>query len=367
LDGNLSENNCIAECHFLDVGQGTSNVILLGERRGIVIDCGSSGRVPLQLLRQYVDHIVALIISHNDKDHHGGASRIIAAYPKAIGRIYFLQDRPVEQIKLFGLVKQAMERGDLLADPIRLERDDAPRILFSDEKINLSLELIFPTFSDNLKAQSIHQPNQTSAVLILCCGKRKIVFPGDSSIDDWRLIHHRHGGPISTDIFNVPHHGGYVSNLSERKGARVDNEEKMQKDLHWLYSKGVRCKFAVISVGTNNGHGHPRANTISALTSTGSHVLCTQITSQCHNDLEQLRPGVRRADYPSQSRGRRDSSTSGKSRNVACAGTIIAEIGVESVIIRRFEEHQRGVYRLLDSQGGHPLCLVRKCQQVLHQ
>ena len=78
-------------------------------RRGIVIDCGVSGRVPLLLLRRYVDQIVALIVSHNDKDHHGGASDIIAAYPNAIDHVYFLQDRPVEQISLYGVVKRAME------------------------------------------------------------------------------------------------------------------------------------------------------------------------------------------------------------------------------------------------------------------
>lgn len=48
-----------AECWFLDVGQGTSNVILLGERRGIVIDCGRSARVPLHLLRRYVRRLAA--------------------------------------------------------------------------------------------------------------------------------------------------------------------------------------------------------------------------------------------------------------------------------------------------------------------
>jgi hypothetical protein len=48
-----------AECYFLDVGQGTSKVILLGERRGIVIDCGRSAWVPLQGHRRYVYRIVS--------------------------------------------------------------------------------------------------------------------------------------------------------------------------------------------------------------------------------------------------------------------------------------------------------------------
>ncbi len=356
MDGDLNEHKSVAECHFLDVGQGTGNVILLGARRGIVIDCGVSGRVPLLLLRRYVDRIVALIVSHNDKDHHGGASDIIAAYPNAIDRVYFLQDRPVEQISLYGVVKRAMEEKSLSANPMRLERDDEPRVLFSEPANDLSLELLFPAFKDNLDAQIANRPNETSAVVVLCCGKRKIVFPGDSSIGDWRRVRSRLGGPISADVLSVPHHGGNVAGRRQNNESTVKYSARVQQDLKWLYSEGVRCKFAVISVGTINGYGHPKANTISALRSSGAHVLCTQITRQCHDDLEQLRPGVRRAEYPSQSRGSRDLTIGGKSRNVACAGTVISEIGTETVIIHRFDEHQHGVNGLFTRTGGHPLC-----------
>jgi competence protein ComEC len=355
----LNEHKSVAECHFLDVGQGTSNVILLGGRRGIVIDCGVSGRVPLLLLRRNVDQIVALIVSHNDRDHHGGASDIIAAYPNAIDHVYFLQDRPVEQISLYGVVKRAMDEGQLLAAPVRLERDDAPRVVFSEPASDLSLELLFPAFVDNLDAQSAAQPNETSAVLLLSCGKRKIVFPGDSSIGDWRRIRGRLGGPISADILSVPHHGGNLALRRRRNESDADYDTRVQRDLLWLYSEGVRCRFAVVSVGTINQHGHPRPSTVSALRSSGAHVLCTQVTRQCHDDLEHLRPGVRRADYPSQSRGDPDFTGSGGSRNVACAGTVVAEIGSQEVIIRRFDEHQHGVDGLLASPDGHPLCRER--------
>jgi hypothetical protein len=45
LDAPLNPHMAIAECYLLDVGQGTSNVILLGDRRAIVIDCGRSASV----------------------------------------------------------------------------------------------------------------------------------------------------------------------------------------------------------------------------------------------------------------------------------------------------------------------------------
>ncbi len=352
----MSDHKSVAECHFLDVGQGTSNVILLGGRRGIVIDCGISGRVPLQLLRRYVDQVVALIVSHNDRDHQGGASSIIAAYPNAIDRVYFLQDRPVEQIGLYAVVSRAREEGSLLAAPVRLERDDTPRVLFSDTTKQLSLELFFPAFQDNLDAQKAVQPNETSAVLVLSCGHRKIVYPGDSSISDWRRIRARLGGPISADMLSVPHHGGNITERQQRGESAEKYEARVQQDLRWLYAEAVQCRFAVVSVGTSNQYGHPKGAVISALTSSGARVVCTQITRQCHNELEQLRPGVRRPDYPSQSRGSQDLTTGGRSRNVACAGTVISQIGPESVIIQRLDDHQHGVDGLTVSASGHPLC-----------
>jgi competence protein ComEC len=356
MDRELSDRNVIAECYFLDVGQGTSNIILLGERKGIVIDCGASGRVPLLLLRRYVDHIVALIVSHNDRDHQGGASAIIAAYPNAIDRVYFLQDRPVESIALFSLVERALADGHLTSEPIRLERDDNPREIFSDPEKSLSLELIFPNFRANLNAQRNKRPNETSAVMVLFCGSRKIIYPGDATIDDWQRIRELFS-PISADIVSVPHHGGNIGEIRQKGETEEQFTDRKSQNLEWLYSECVRCNYAVVSVGTNNQHGHPKAASISALRNASADVMCTQITNLCHDHLERLRPGVRRAEFPSQSRQDTDlTKKNSKSRNVACAGTIIAQIGLDTVEIIGFSEHQAGVNSLKNSTGGHPLC-----------
>ena len=74
------------ECWFLDVGQGTSNVILLGGGRAIVIDTGPHGsHQTMQLLtQQYVDTLEALIVSHNDSDHDGNVGQILGQYRKSL-------------------------------------------------------------------------------------------------------------------------------------------------------------------------------------------------------------------------------------------------------------------------------------------
>lgn len=111
-----------AVCFFLDVGQGTSNVVLLGGRRAIVIDCGPGGTmVPLEILRDHgVSRIEALVLSHNDRDHWAGAARLIPAYSTQIERVYFLQDRPAEDIGVFKLLQMEHAAGRLKRKPLWL-------------------------------------------------------------------------------------------------------------------------------------------------------------------------------------------------------------------------------------------------------
>ena len=60
------------EVYFVDIGKGTSNLILLGQSRTIVIDCGKNSGILLQLLKRFhVQEIDRLILSHNHDDHVG--------------------------------------------------------------------------------------------------------------------------------------------------------------------------------------------------------------------------------------------------------------------------------------------------------
>ena len=352
----MTARDTVAECYFLDVGQGTSNVILFGDRRAMVIDCSSYARIPLTLLRRYVDRIVALVVSHNDRDHHGGAAGIVAAYPRAIDRVYFLQDRPVEQIGLYAVVQDALQRGLMLNPPIRLERQEEPRVLFEDGDADLSLELMFPTFIDNLEAQAVGSPNATSGVLALLCGRRKIVFSGDSTLADWQLIQRRLASPVSCDVLTVPHHGGNIVTRRQRQETPRQYEARVRSELDWLYARAVHCRQAVISVSTSNQYRHPNQLAVAALRKSLTTTLCTQVTRQCHDDLESLRPGVIRPPAPSRSTGRPDFTGRGHSRNVACAGTVICEVGPRQVRIRDLDVHQQAVDRIAAQPVGHPLC-----------
>jgi beta-lactamase superfamily II metal-dependent hydrolase len=134
-------------CYFLDVGQGTSTVVYLGDGRGVVIDGGPSARVPLRFLRRYVKTIEALIVSHNDRDHQAGALEILLNYPGRVRDLYFLEDRPSDRTGLFALAEKLLAEGEIRIR--RLERSRDPHILLHDSSSGITLEILYPEYVDN--------------------------------------------------------------------------------------------------------------------------------------------------------------------------------------------------------------------------
>jgi competence protein ComEC len=308
------------ECWFLDVGQGTSNVILLGGGRAIVIDTGPRGsQQTIQLLmQQYVDTLEALIISHNDGDHDGNVGQVLRQFRKATRRVFFLQDRTVkknEMPRTFAVLRNGAE-GDF-PDPEGLGmQGGAARELFSENGIVLSV--LYPDLMANLEAQGAGRPNQTSAVLRLSCEGRRVVFSGDATVEAWEWLARKlpETKPLPCDIMAIPHHGGAISRSRAQETACQ----------HRLYTDLIKPEFGVVSVRTSNQDGHPNVETIRALVDAGVKVLCTQMTEQCSADLESVRLSHGVLPVPSRSRAEESTTHSGKSRHVACFGSIVAEI-----------------------------------------
>jgi len=356
-----------AECWFLDVGQGTSNIILLGAGRAIVIDCGPKATaVPLLLLKRYVHTIEALVISHNDGDHDGGVARILDAYPRAIKRIFFLVERPAIYIRTHALVMREKAAKQLLADPVRLEASSQPQSLYRDPESEVDLRLFYPTLGEALEAEAAgaRRPNASSAVLVLFCGNKSIVFTGDATMEAWEAIAQRlpEALPLPCDIMTVPHHGGHITpRLADETDESRDSRE--QAAAQTLYGKIIRPHLAIVSVGSSNKFRntiHPIPATIAAIRNTGAQVLCTQMTPHCSDDLELVRPGTLSPAYPSRSSDQVRKTASDRSKDVACGGSIVAEISPSHVSVARWHEHSQ----ILDERSAagviHPICQVKK-------
>lgn len=291
------------ECWFLDVAQGSSNVIYLGDGKAIVIDCGADrSNTTLSFLKKnYVTTIEALIVSHNHDDHDGNLANILSNYNGSIKSFYFLRDG--HHKKTIGLLKSY---GDAVLNVRRLEADET---IFSQNDIALSV--IFPNVLENMDSED--SPNETCSILKLEYGNSRILFGGDAGIEAWRKIKERRAieCPYNCDILTVPHHGGKLS------------ENSSQNDHQELYTQIVKPKYAIISVGTSNQHNHPNKNCIRTLVDNNCKVLCTQMTKQCCSDLEKIRNFQRTITQPSASNRKEDRTSSARhSRNVACFGTV---------------------------------------------
>lgn len=334
------------EVFFLDVAQGTCQVILLGNRRAIVLDCGvPNDRLVVQFLRRMgVEYIDRLIVSHSHDDHIGGAVSILGEYQDRIEKIGFVQDDQFLQTAFWYRISELLKAGMLSKDRLfRLETTDEPQLVWSNRSTNARLRTFSPAAAENLLAQGAGKQNPTSAVLFLDVASSRVIFAGDSEVAQWREIRRKSGQQMKCDVLAVPHHAG--------------RSHSQQQELDWLFEDALSAKVAVVSVGTSNTHNHPRQDVINAMTTRGTKILCTQITRRCHDNLESLRPGVLRPPiYIGRSSPIRDDTGSGNSRNVACAGTVRIVISASGLVVDRLSEHQHAVDSLPRNNTARPLC-----------
>lgn len=345
------------EVCFVDVGQGTSNVILLGDRRAIVIDCGAAqAETVLAVLRRFqIDTICRLVVTHSHDDHSRGAAAVLTAYQGRVEEVWMLDDvrRPTS---LFWLrVREELQASRLNRRQIRLlVREDRPKEVYRDESVLLSL--IAPDSVTNFQAVDDRDPNLTSAVLVLKRGKQQILFTGDSTIAEWRDIMARRSRPFRCDLLAVPHHAGGVWQRQQGGETQAAFDARVRADLDWLYTSAIRATHAVVSVGSSNQYRHPRPEVMAAMRRAGVVPICTQITRQCTDDLEAQRARSLPLVLPSRSVLRRDVTGASRSRNVACAATVLVELSDQGIVIQRFADHQSMIDRLATQHGGTPLC-----------
>jgi competence protein ComEC len=334
------------EAYLLDVGQGTSNVLVLGNQEAIVIDSGLvNDRTLFQLLQRLgIARIRHLVISHNDSDHLGGAVGLLDHFEGSVDEVWFVNDTKLMASRFWERLNEQRLNGVMDASQWhRLERHSEPVVIYSDPATGIRLEVFAPTFALNLLAQVSKAPNATSGVLAVRCGAHSIVFGGDATLAEWRLIEQLLKHPIECDVLAVPHHAGDIGIQSAA-------------DLQWLYSAAVKPKVAVVSVGTANNFGHPREDVIQEIRKAKAKVMCTQLTKKCCDLLEELRPGVIDPHTASRSSRTRDVTSSGNSRHVACAGTVVVELDQNGVRVERKDSHDRRIDRLMSQGKLKPIC-----------
>ncbi len=217
--------------YFLDVGQGDCAVIHTPERKVIVIDTGglknydTGSRVLVPFLRSLGESKVdALLLSHYDYDHAGGA--------EALARNIQIESIILPSADTSSEVEAALLRNEKFTF---VERASVGK---QYDFAGTVLEII--------------DVNEVSTVASMKYGNHSLLFTGDTNVSRENLLKHLD----QYDVLKVAHHGSKHSSS-------------------WKFLEQVRPKVAVISVGVGNSYGHPHAETLQRLASVGSTVLRT--------------------------------------------------------------------------------------------
>ncbi|HSS72327.1 MAG TPA: ComEC/Rec2 family competence protein, partial [Gaiellaceae bacterium] len=210
---------------FLDVGQGDSILLQVPEGAVLVDQGPPEADVARQLRGLGVRHLAAIVLTHPERDHVGGAEDILRRL--AVDRV--LDPRlavtgPFERAAL----AQAADRGvpvveTRAGDGFRLGR--------------LRLRVLWPdsagTASEN--------PNRIAIVLLASYGEVDALLTADAETDvTARLLSSR------IEILKVAHHGSADPGLPDEL-------------------RELRPAVAVISCGLDNEYGHPTPSTLAAL------------------------------------------------------------------------------------------------------
>jgi competence protein ComEC len=238
----------MTELHMLDVGQGDALAIRTRAGRWIVIDAGrvwAGGDAGRSTVVPYIAHrggtVALFVLSHPHADHVGGAASLIAALRP--GR--FLDP---------GYVGTTPSYRTAL-DAVREHRIPWQRVRPGDSLV--VDEVVLTTLApDSAWAAALDDANLASTVLAARVGAVRFLLTGDAEAGEEEWLLARSPEPLAADVLKVAHHGSATSTTPGFLGA-------------------VRPRLALVSVGAQNGYGHPDASVVAALYGAGADVLRT--------------------------------------------------------------------------------------------
>ena len=238
--------DCEAAVYFLDVGQGDSALIRIGEDFAMLVDAGireSGDAIEEDLAALGVTELDAVIATHPHADHIGAMTQIIEAYP--IGTFYMpvLPDDQTPTTATYENMLDALDKQNVPVEQITDKTESAA-------PENAVFDVLSPRAGD-----AFDEINDYSAVVRFTYGSISFMLTGDAEepVEENIL---ESGAEISAQVLKCGHHGSSSST-----------------SLPFL--RRVNPAVAVISCGADNKYGHPHRETLESLNALGCTVLRT--------------------------------------------------------------------------------------------
>lgn len=227
------------EIHFIDVGQGDAVAVRTPAGRWVLVDAGpreerwdAGERRVLPFLRSHgAGRLEALVLTHPDADHVGGAPAVLRG--TAVGRL--------------------VEPGLPVGKPLYLETlraAEAAQVPWSAARNGEALRLDGVEFHflapDAETVDAAREANEISVVMLIRFGAFRALLTGDLADDGEARLAAREGAALRAQVLKVGHHGSRTSTSD----ALLD---------------AVQPEIGVISAGRRNRYGHPAPETLARL------------------------------------------------------------------------------------------------------
>ena len=231
---------------FLDVGQGDATLLSTPDGSHVLIDAGirspytdQGARVVVPHLRRYgVRRLDALVLTHADADHIGGARSVMEAVP--VGRLV-VNGQPGDT----DLWADVIGAADSLGVPVEAVR--AGDTLAVDPAVRIRV----------LGPDRAHEsPNDASVALRVEHGATRWLLTGDAEAQGEAALVARFPR-LDADVVKVGHHGSRTSSAPA------------------LVAATGRPAFAVVSVAARNRYGLPNEEPLARWAATGAEILST--------------------------------------------------------------------------------------------
>lgn len=238
----IKENT--TQIHLLDVGQGSSILLISQDGTSVLIDTGrydDEDKRIISHLDSYLGlgrELDLLIFTHNDSDHIGHGDLVLE---------YF----DVQEVWMNGMDHSTFVYEDLL-DALSVSNADYLEPKAGDvlSRGPFMIRVLSP-FKDSLQKDQ----NTESLVTHISFDGLSLMISGDASYkEEWEIV--KHNGNLGADIIVLGHHGA------------ADSTSDV-----WL--QAVHPELAFYQAGIGNSYGHPRPETMERVAQAGIPVYGT--------------------------------------------------------------------------------------------
>ena len=227
-----------------DVGQGDATVLNAGPGLAVVVDTGPDPAALDRCLSALgVRTVVLLVLTHMHADHVGGVAAV-------------RQGRTLDTVLTSGVASPAANWATVMAltDGVRHELA-VPGTTIQAGAVELEVvSVAAPVGLDLMAEGESSAENNASVVVRARIGPVTALLGGDVEEDGQRAAVAT-GRDLSADVFVLPHHGS-AHQLKE-------------------YTDSSHALVALVSVGADNGYGHPTRSALRLVESAGMRVFRT--------------------------------------------------------------------------------------------